>query len=391
MAVFALANLTANPNSFTFTVPVEVPETIVNDNSLTLTNTNYPTINITSLDFDFIANSSVPNNLVTNNSFSNLNLSGFSDTKSISFDFKIPKGIPAIDEDDDNFKHETWEVGKLKVIGLQGDNSEISIKIEVQNNLKFYNNKVEVEIGDAVPKNISDGATEKPAVNDNMNIKVRYHNTYNKNEDGFTFKGNNVEAKLLVEGDEVATAQGEDDVQDGEIGVASLSLDLGDYNVGDALDVRIELKGTDNFGSLHGEVFEFKLEVQEEPDVPDEEQLLDTDGDGINDNIDLCPNTPPGCIVEFDGCRIDFDGDGIEDCTGSFSNNKKNNDKEKETKQNNIGNIKKSETKDKEANPQTTTTDIVKKSGSDSGATSFIFGLIIGAVGTALFFILTKV
>ncbi len=43
----------------------------------------------------------------------------------------------------------------------------------------------------------------------------------------------------------------------------------------------------------------------------------DTDLDGIPDVIDLCPDTPPGEFVDFDGCacfEIDSDADGIDDC-----------------------------------------------------------------------------
>ncbi|AMC11130.1 hypothetical protein Lupro_07645 [Lutibacter profundi] len=43
--------------------------------------------------------------------------------------------------------------------------------------------------------------------------------------------------------------------------------------------------------------------------------LTDTDGDGVLDNLDLCPNTPTGEIVNSDGCsngQLDDDGDGVQ-------------------------------------------------------------------------------
>ena len=40
---------------------------------------------------------------------------------------------------------------------------------------------------------------------------------------------------------------------------------------------------------------------------------LDSDGDGIPDSIDKCPDTPPGTIVNSDGCPLDSDGDGVPD------------------------------------------------------------------------------
>lgn len=39
----------------------------------------------------------------------------------------------------------------------------------------------------------------------------------------------------------------------------------------------------------------------------------DTDGDGVPDRKDKCPNTPPGRDVGADGCELDSDGDGVVD------------------------------------------------------------------------------
>ena len=45
---------------------------------------------------------------------------------------------------------------------------------------------------------------------------------------------------------------------------------------------------------------------------------MDTDGDGVLDANDLCPNTPAGAMVDEDGCKVipaptDADGDGVVD------------------------------------------------------------------------------
>lgn len=40
---------------------------------------------------------------------------------------------------------------------------------------------------------------------------------------------------------------------------------------------------------------------------------VDSDGDGIPDFLDQCPNTPPGVQVDAQGCPIDTDGDGVPD------------------------------------------------------------------------------
>ena len=40
---------------------------------------------------------------------------------------------------------------------------------------------------------------------------------------------------------------------------------------------------------------------------------LDSDGDGVPDNLDKCPRTPKGVKVDRVGCPLDSDGDGVAD------------------------------------------------------------------------------
>jgi len=40
---------------------------------------------------------------------------------------------------------------------------------------------------------------------------------------------------------------------------------------------------------------------------------LDSDGDGVSDGRDQCPNTPAGAKVDEKGCELDGDGDGVVD------------------------------------------------------------------------------
>jgi len=42
-------------------------------------------------------------------------------------------------------------------------------------------------------------------------------------------------------------------------------------------------------------------------------KFVDSDGDGVADGIDRCPNTPPGASVDSYGCELDSDGDGVKD------------------------------------------------------------------------------
>ncbi len=47
---------------------------------------------------------------------------------------------------------------------------------------------------------------------------------------------------------------------------------------------------------------------------------IDSDGDGVPDYLDKCPNTPKGCKVDKNGCPIDSDGDGVPDCLDKCPN-----------------------------------------------------------------------
>lgn len=40
---------------------------------------------------------------------------------------------------------------------------------------------------------------------------------------------------------------------------------------------------------------------------------MDADGDGVYDGLDQCPNTPAGATVDSRGCPVDSDGDGVYD------------------------------------------------------------------------------
>jgi OOP family OmpA-OmpF porin len=43
------------------------------------------------------------------------------------------------------------------------------------------------------------------------------------------------------------------------------------------------------------------------------EKTMDSDGDGVTDDLDRCPNTPRGVKVDARGCPLDTDGDGVPD------------------------------------------------------------------------------
>ncbi len=47
---------------------------------------------------------------------------------------------------------------------------------------------------------------------------------------------------------------------------------------------------------------------------------LDSDNDGVPDYLDKCPNTPAGVKVDRDGCPLDSDGDGVPDYLDKCAN-----------------------------------------------------------------------
>ncbi len=46
----------------------------------------------------------------------------------------------------------------------------------------------------------------------------------------------------------------------------------------------------------------------------------DSDGDGVVDRLDRCPNTPAGARVDAQGCELDSDGDGVVDALDQCPN-----------------------------------------------------------------------
>ena len=47
--------------------------------------------------------------------------------------------------------------------------------------------------------------------------------------------------------------------------------------------------------------------------TPAAPKVQDSDGDGVPDDADACPNTPAGAPVDANGCPLDSDGDGVPD------------------------------------------------------------------------------
>lgn len=66
-----------------------------------------------------------------------------------------------------------------------------------------------------------------------------------------------------------------------------------------------------------------RIKYPNNPAAPFEEcgDIIDSDGDGVTDDKDECPNTPKGVEVDEKGCPIDTDGDGVADINDDCPNN----------------------------------------------------------------------
>jgi OOP family OmpA-OmpF porin len=92
------------------------------------------------------------------------------------------------------------------------------------------------------------------------------------------------------------------------------------YNLNRKLDLFAEARALRDFGIdknhigfLGGIVYNFGSEEPESTPVNEEVKVIDSDGDGVPDNLDKCPNTLKGMKVDKNGCPIDSDGDGVPD------------------------------------------------------------------------------
>ena len=100
---------------------------------------------------------------------------------------------------------------------------------------------------------------------------------------------------------------------------AGFLLDLFDSNIAVRGEYRHRMdSATDS--NLHDNLFSVGLQIPFGPATP---KWVDSDGDGVADGSDNCPNTPAGARVDAWGCELDSDGDGVKDsmdeCPGTPS------------------------------------------------------------------------
>lgn len=104
------------------------------------------------------------------------------------------------------------------------------------------------------------------------------------------------------------------------VGVSQKDGGMVSYGVGfllDLFDSNVALRGewrsrVDNAlpRSLHDDFLSVGLQLPFGAGTP---KWVDSDGDGVADGVDKCPNTPAGAKVDAYGCELDSDGDGVKD------------------------------------------------------------------------------
>lgn len=70
-------------------------------------------------------------------------------------------------------------------------------------------------------------------------------------------------------------------------------------------------------GDAHDNLFSLGFQLPFGSGTP---KWVDTDGDGVSDALDRCPNTPAGTDVDAYGCELDSDGDGVKDSADKCPN-----------------------------------------------------------------------
>ncbi len=382
---FVVADLISSKTEFDF---YGEPTAVSDPESFVLENT-YSNYTIEGILFDFIPDSSLPDNNVEKGDFVLIGLPLLLDiggSETVEFTFVMPKGLDAIDDD---FEVVVWDVGKMNISGLRTNISNpldqvyvevlMDVEVVIDNHLEFYKDQVQFDISGEDPKNVSKGKTRTVQDGDAVSITITYENSFNEN---IEFDKGDIKAVLYVDGEELDRQTGKDSVDDGETGEVEVEFDVEDLDP-DKYDVEIELTGETTDGGRHGEIFEFKIDVEEATSTPD--VISDFDGDGVRDELDFCPGTNILCDVDEAGCEMDPDRDGI--CTGV---DQTPNGEQKFVEKTDSVTSKQNDDKGEASEEKEKI--VEKKPSSDGGSTgSFFFGLIVGFIGAALFFTLTKV
>ena len=94
----------------------------------------------------------------------------------------------------------------------------------------------------------------------------------------------------------------------------------GEYEEGTEITIRINSNTYYEFdkwsGSWSGSESPLTITMDSDKNLVGNFKLMDSDGDGVTDDVDVCPGTPEGQVVDENGCsnsQKDTDGDGVTD------------------------------------------------------------------------------
>lgn len=90
---------------------------------------------------------------------------------------------------------------------------------------------------------------------------------------------------------------------------AGFLLDMFDSNVALRGEYRRRMDQATS-KNLHDDIISLGVQIPFGDATP---KFVDSDGDGVADSMDRCPNTPAGTRVDSYGCELDSDGDGVKD------------------------------------------------------------------------------
>lgn len=139
--------------------------------------------------------------------------------------------------------------------------------------------------------------------------EININNWYSRRTDDIEYVENVARAEIiLVDGSRIEA------LMNADFGTIEGKTDLGDFFLNDPHTVRRLVFNREEAAPVEpveAAVEEEVIEVAEKVEEP--MGPADSDGDGVLDDKDKCPNTPEGVEVDEDGCPPDSDGDGVAD------------------------------------------------------------------------------
>ncbi len=305
----------------------------------------------------------------------------------------VPEDFSSVNEDLDET---SFNIGTLKITfpsvtnittntpisnlpSSDTNSNEMQLSLQIENGLSLPSLKLNVGSSET---SVSQGSTITVHAGDNVELVFTVKNRFSSNSDA-DFNSVNIKVNsddLNIDEDEDITDLGADEEK-----LKGIDFDVDDEETG-TFDVDVDVKGTDEFGGLHGFEYDFKIKVEASVVSNEEEgegeEIPDTDNDGVSDLDDFCPNTFAQCAVDNTGCELDTDNDGICNSLDSTPGTEPQQTVQNINTQQSSNNEPEDEETKKEKTESTST-------GTD-GFIPFIIGFIIGLILTAAFFILIR-